>query len=91
MLISIFFFTTICLNLWEEKELQIFIYDRELNESNSNKDKSGNNQYNDVFKKSNTNENENHNNKSNKNNNKDNLPNNEEIKVKNSVGDQIKN
>ena len=91
MLISIFFFTTICLNLWEEKELQIFIYDRELNESNSNKDKSGNNQYNDVFKKSNTNENENYNNKSNKNNNKENLPNNEEIKVKNSVGDQIKN
>ena len=88
MLISIFFFTTICLNLWEERELNNFIYDRELNDSNNMKDKSGNNQYNDVFKKSNSNE---INNNDKNNNNKDNLPYNEEVKVKNSYGDQNKN
>ena len=78
MSISIFFFTTICLNLWEERELQIFVYDRELNDSNSNnKEKSGN-QNTDIFKKSNSN---NIDEKDNKNN--DNLPNNE-VQVKSS-------
>ena len=78
MAISIFFFTTICLNLWEERELQIFVYDRELNDSNSNnKEKSGN-QNTDIFKKSNsTNLDE----KDNKN--IDNLPKNE-VQIKNS-------
>ena len=77
MTISIFFFSTICLNLWEERQLHNFVYDRELNDSN-NREKSGN-QNTDIFKKSNSNNNE-----ENKNKNKENLPNNEEVKVKNS-------
>ena len=75
--ISILFFTTICLNLWEERELQNYSFDNELNDSN-NREKSGN-QNTDEFKKSNNNIDE----KQNKN--KDNLPNNEEVKVKNSL------
>jgi len=82
MLISIFFFTTICLNLWEEKELLNFVYDRELNDS-SNREKSGN-QNSDVFKKTNPKEEK-------EKKNKENLPYNEEIKVKNSFGEQAKN
>ena len=89
MSISIFFFTTICLSLWEEKELNNFIYDRELNESNSNnREKSGNNQF-DVLKKNNHQKEKNISNNNN-NNPKENLPYNEEIKVKNSLG-EIKN
>ena len=79
MAISIFFFTTICLNLWEEKELQNFVY--ELNESNSNRGQG--NQNTDVFKKNNSDI------KEKDNNNKYNLPNNEEIKVKNSYQSKI--
>ena len=79
MAISIFFFTTICLNLWEERELQNFNLVNELNESN-NREKSGN-QNTDVFKKSSGN---NSNIDEKQNQNKDNLPNNEEVKVKNS-------
>ena len=79
MAISIFFFTTICLNLWEERELQNFNLVNELNDSNS-KEKSGN-QNTDVFKKSGGN---NSNIDEKQNQNKDNLPNNEEVKVKNS-------
>ena len=81
MSISIFFFTTLCLNLWEERQLQNFYLDRELNDSN-NREKSGN-QNTDVFKKSNQNIEE----KGTKN--KDNLPNNEEAQVKNSFGAQV--
>ena len=81
MSISIFVFTTLCLNLWEERELQNFYLDRELNDSN-NKEKSGN-QNTDVFKKSNVSIEE----KGNKN--KDNLPNNEEVQVKNSFEAQV--
>ena len=81
MAISIFFFTTICLNLWEEKELQNFVYDRELNESNSNR-RSGN-QNTDIFKKNNSNM------KEKDDRNKYNLPNNEEVKVKNSYQSKI--
>ena len=81
MSISIFFFTTLCLNLWEERQLQNFYLDRDLNDSN-NREKSGN-QNTDVFKKSNPNIEE----KGTKN--KDNLPNNEEVQVKNSFGAQV--
>jgi hypothetical protein len=76
MSISIFFFTTICLNLWEEKQLQNFVY--ELNESNSNRGQG--NQNTDVFKKDT---------KDKDNKNKYNLPNNEEVKVKNSYQSKI--
>lgn len=78
MAISIFFFTTICLNLWEERELQNFNLVNELNDSN-NREKSGN-QNTDVFKKGNSNNNIDEK----QNQNKENLPNNEEVKVKNS-------
>ena len=42
-LMSIFFFTTLCINLWEERELHIFTseYDGQMNDSNSNNNKSG--------------------------------------------------
>ncbi len=33
---SVFFFTTICINLWEEKELINYAYGKELNISNGN-------------------------------------------------------
>ena len=78
MSISIFFFTTICLNLWEERQLQNFVYDRELNDSNNNREKSGN-QNTDIFKKSSNN------NQENQKKDKENLPNNEEVKVKSST------
>ena len=78
---SIFFFTTLCLNLWEERELLNFMYEKELNESNSNRERSGNYQNTDEFKKSNTNKNPEKPKK-----NGQNLPYNEEEKVKNSLG-----
>ena len=82
MAISIFFFTTICLNLWEERELQNFNFVNELNDSN-NREKSGN-QNTDVFRKNNSN---NNNIDEKPIQNKDNLPNNEEVKVKNSFNE----
>ena len=79
--ISIFFFTTICLNLWEERELNIFMYDKDLNDkSNSGPDV---NQNTDEFKKANTNKME-------EKEKKDNLPNNE-VQIKNSFGGFDKN
>ena len=48
---SIFFFTTLCINLWEERELHIFnySYDGQMNDSNSN-NKSGDRNV-DIFQK----------------------------------------
>ena len=85
--ISIFFFTTICLNLWEERELNIFMYDKELNESNRDKSNSGPdaNQNTDEFKKNTSNKIEEKGNKDD-----GNLPNNE-VQVKNSFGGFDKN
>ena len=85
--ISIFFFTTICLNLWEERELNIFMYEKELNDSNRDKSNSGPdvNQNTDEFKKNTTNKIEEKGKKD-----EGNLPNNE-VQVKNSFGGFDKN
>jgi hypothetical protein len=90
---SIFFFTTLCINLWEERELHIFNYDYQgqMNDSNSN-NKSGERNV-EIFQKKEEN-NDNINEKEIKQNKagEENLAKNEEIKVKGSFGeDQEKN
>ena len=92
-LMSIFFFTTLCINLWEERELHIFNYDYQgqMNDSNSN-NKSGERNV-EIFQKKEEN-NDNINEKEIKQNKagEENLAKNEEIKVKGSFGeDQEKN
>ena len=78
---SIFFFTTLCINLWEERQLLNFSYSYEAEMSDSNSNKSGNQNI-DVFKKNNNEKNEK----------KDaNLAKNEEIKAKGAFDVQIKN
>ena len=79
MAINIFFFKMICLNLSEEREFQNFNLVHELNDLN-NREKYGNRKI-DVFKKSSS-DNSKFDEKQNQN--KDNLPNTEEVKVKNS-------
>ena len=83
MLISIFFFTTVCLKLWEERELQNFVYERQLNDSGI-RDKSGN-QNTEEFKKSVSIGGEE------KQNQNKNLAKNEEVKVKNTIDYNVKN
>ena len=80
-LMSIFFFTTLCINLWEERQLLNFSYSYEAEMSDSNSNKSGNQNI-DVFKKNN---NEKHEKKD------INLAKNEEIKAKGAFDVQIKN
>ena len=92
-LMSIFFFTTLCINLWEERELHIFTseYDGQMNDSNSN-NKSGEKNV-EIFQNKEE-KNENVKEKDIKENKpgEENLAKNEEIKVKGSlVDDQIKN
>ena len=80
-LMSIFFFTTLCINLWEERQLLNFSYSYEAEMSDSNSNKSGNQNI-DVFKKNNNEKQEK----------KDaNLAKNEEIKAKGAFDVQIKN
>ena len=88
-LMSIFFFTTLCINLWEERELHIFNYDYQgqMNDSNSN-NKSGERNV-EIFQKKEEN-NDNINEKEIKQNKagEENLAKNEEIKVKGSFGEE---
>ena len=89
-MMSIFFFTTLCINLWEERELHIFNYDYagQMNESNSN-NKSGERNV-DIFQKNGEKVEEKEKKEDKKG--EENLAKNEEIKVKGSLEDgQIKN
>ena len=92
-LMSIFFFTTLCINLWEERELHIFNneYERQMNDSNSNNKNDERNV--EIFQKKEEN-NEQIKEKDIKENKpgEENLANNEEIKAKGSFNEeQIKN
>ena len=92
---SIFFFTTLCINLWEEREL-LFVsynYENQMNDSNSGtgNNKSGEKNV-EIFQ--NKEENEKKVETKNKNEIKqgeENLAKNEEIKVKGSLEEEIKN
>ena len=87
---SIFFFTTLCINLWEERELHIFNYDYagQMNESNSN-NKSGERNV-DIFQKNGEKVEDKEKKEDKKG--EENLAKNEEIKVKGSLEEgQIKN
>ena len=89
-MMSIFFFTTLCINLWEERELHIFNYDYagQMNESNSN-NKSGERNV-DIFQKNGEKVEEKEKKEDKKG--EENLAKNEEIKVKGSFGEEeVKN
>ena len=85
---SILFFTTICFNLWEEKELLHFPLEADFNDSNREKSGTGNNM--DLFRKKSKEDNNNEDDK-NKKEKSDNLPKNEEVKIRNSFGEPNKN
>ena len=93
---SIFFFTTLCINLWEEREL-LFVnygYENQMNDSNSNGNKSGEKNV-EIFQKKEEKEQKVEIKNKNENKNKqgeENLAKNEEVKVKgNLVEEEIKN
>ena len=93
---SISFFTTLCINLWEEREL-LFVnygYENQMNDSNSNGNKSGEKNV-EIFQKKEEKEQKVEIKNKNENKNKqgeENLAKNEEVKVKgNLVEEEIKN
>ena len=90
---SIFFFTTLCINLWEEREL-LYInygYENQMNDSNSNNNKSAEKNV-DIFQKKENEQKIEEKNKKESKKGEGNLAKNEEIKVKGSFGEEeVKN
>ena len=85
---GIFFFTTLCINLWEERELRFINegYEGQMNDSNSN-NKSGEKNV-EIFQKKENEDNFEEKNKKESNKGEENLAKNEEIKVKGSFGEE---